>query len=121
MAAVPRVRAAAAPAVTRPASAPVSRAICREAAACSSSSPTHSAEAARNASSTAAGIGAPPSRVTEPEALMIGTSPQRSKMLMGRSLPGPLAGPLDDAAVGVLDLVVGGHGDEGALEHPHQR
>ena len=75
IAAAPSIRAAAAPLVTSPASAPVTSAITRDAAAWSWSSGTHSRAAATNASRTSAGMGAPPSRVTAPEALMTGSRP----------------------------------------------
>ncbi|MFM8287084.1 MAG: hypothetical protein ACKOGA_10200 [Planctomycetaceae bacterium] len=78
IAAVPRNSPAEQPAVTSPASAPVCRAMCREAAACHSSSEAAWAAASAIACRTASGIKAPPRRVTEPVALITGTTPNRS-------------------------------------------
>jgi len=78
IAAVPSVSAAEAPLVTSAASVPVTSAIRREAAACSSSIDTLSPAAALIASTTRADIIAPPNRVTVPVALMRGVTFQRA-------------------------------------------
>jgi hypothetical protein len=78
MAAAPRVRAADAPAVTYPASAPVTCAMYLLAAACSSVIDTESADASAMASTTSGGIRAPPTRVEVPDTLMIVRTPNSS-------------------------------------------
>jgi hypothetical protein len=63
-----------APEVTMPASAPVTRAITRQAPACNSTMSTHSVEAATIAAATSGCMRPPDSRVTVPQALMtVGT------------------------------------------------
>ena len=76
IAAAPSIKPAAAPLVTSPASAPVASAMTRATRPPAvRPSGTDSAGRGKNASSTASGIGAPPRRVTAPEALMIGSRP----------------------------------------------
>ncbi len=77
-AAVPTVSAAAAPAVTSPASAPVCRAITALAAAWSSAISTKLPAASVIASRTSSGIRLPPRRVSNPAALIRVRTPNRS-------------------------------------------
>ena len=77
-AAAASVNPAAAPAVTYPASAPVTSARYRPAAACSSSMRTHCRAASAIAAATSGAIGMPLSRVSGPAALMMGRTPSSS-------------------------------------------
>jgi len=77
-AAAPSISAADAPLVTMPASAPVARAITRQAPACSDSMSTHSLDAACIAASTSGCIRPPDKRVTVPAALMSVGTPKRA-------------------------------------------
>ena len=58
--------------------APVAAAMTLDAAAWSCSNGTHALAASLKAFKTSVGIGAPPSRVTEPDALIIGVTPNSS-------------------------------------------
>ena len=75
-AAAARVKAADAPVVTSPASAPVAWAMRPLAASCSSPISTEARDAAAIAATTSGAITAPPSRVSAPAALMRGRTPK---------------------------------------------